>query len=160
MIIALPDRPLVVVFFAAVPGTTILETSARRTATGTTQTTGTTTTASGLPVRSSPELQGLRSLRACAFSSRAAHDEHGRGKWFAPDTAMAPVLAHLEGRQGPWFFLEGNMADHARRTGPALEAHFQLHAMAHRDGGEVSAPRRNSCLATEYKRPPWTCSKR
>ena len=50
-----PGRPLVAASCAAVPGTTIQTTSARRTATGTTPTTGTTTSASGSPARFPPE---------------------------------------------------------------------------------------------------------
>ena len=60
-----PGRPLVAVSSAAVPGTTIHRTSARPTATGTHQTTGTTTTASGWPERLSPEPPGSWSRRAC-----------------------------------------------------------------------------------------------
>ena len=40
----------------------------------------------------------VTALESVHFSSRAGHDDHGRGKWFAPDTAAAPVLAF--GRQG------------------------------------------------------------
>ena len=47
-----PDRPPVAGFCAAAPGTTNQGTSARRTATGTRQETGTTTTASASPARS------------------------------------------------------------------------------------------------------------
>ena len=46
-----PGRPRVAALSAAVPGTTIQTTSARRTATGPTPTTGTTTSASGSPGR-------------------------------------------------------------------------------------------------------------
>ena len=46
-----PDRPPVVGFSAAVPGTTNRGTHARRTATGTTPTTATTTSVSALPAR-------------------------------------------------------------------------------------------------------------
>ena len=60
-----PERPLVVVSSAAVPGTTIRRTSARPTATGTPPTTGTTTSTSGWPERLSPELSGSRSRQAC-----------------------------------------------------------------------------------------------
>ena len=41
----------------------------------------------------------VKALEGVHFSSRAAHEDHGRGKWFAPDTAAEPVLAL--GRQGP-----------------------------------------------------------
>ena len=60
-----PERPLVAVSSAAVPGTTIHRTSARPTATGTPPTTGTTTSPSGWPERLSPELSGSRSRQAC-----------------------------------------------------------------------------------------------
>jgi RNA-directed DNA polymerase len=60
-----PERPLVAVSSAAVPGTTIHRTSARPTATGTPPTTGTTTSVSGWPERLSPELSGSRSWQAC-----------------------------------------------------------------------------------------------
>jgi len=60
-----PERPLVGVSSAAVPGTTIHRTSARPTATGTPPTTGTTTSASGWPERLSPEPSGSWSRRAC-----------------------------------------------------------------------------------------------
>jgi RNA-directed DNA polymerase len=60
-----PERPLVGVLSAAVPGTTIHRTSARPTATGTPPTTGTTTSASGWPERLSPEPPGSWSRRAC-----------------------------------------------------------------------------------------------
>lgn len=55
-----PDRPPVAsVFCAAAPGTTNRGTSARRTATGTPQTTGTTTTGSGSPARPVARTAGL-----------------------------------------------------------------------------------------------------
>jgi RNA-directed DNA polymerase len=60
-----PERPLVGVSSAAVPGTTIHRTSARPTVTGTPPTTGTTTSASGWPERLSPEPSGSWSWRAC-----------------------------------------------------------------------------------------------
>jgi RNA-directed DNA polymerase len=60
-----PERPLVAVSSAAVPGTTIHRTSARPTATGTPPTTGTTTSVSVWPERLSPEPSGSRSRRAC-----------------------------------------------------------------------------------------------
>ena len=60
-----PERPLVAVSSAAVPGTTIHRTSARPTATGTPPATGTTTSASGWPERLLPELSGSRSRQAC-----------------------------------------------------------------------------------------------
>ncbi len=98
-----PERPPVSVFFAAVPGTTIRGTSARPTVTGTSQTTGTTGSASGSPERFSPEPLRSRSYRACTFTFRAVHDDHGWG----PCRAGRPIpLRHLswltyEGRQGP-----------------------------------------------------------
>ena len=60
-----PERPLVAVSSAAVPGTTIHRTSARPTATGTPPTTATTTSVSVWPERLSPELLGSRSRQAC-----------------------------------------------------------------------------------------------
>jgi RNA-directed DNA polymerase len=60
-----PERPLVAVSSAAVPGTTIHRTSARPTATGTPPTTGTTTSVSVWPERLSPEPSGSWSRRAC-----------------------------------------------------------------------------------------------
>ncbi len=45
-------------------------------------------------VRAYPQRKGER-----IEASRAVHDDRGRGKWFAPDTAAAPALAL--GRQGP-----------------------------------------------------------
>jgi hypothetical protein len=61
-----PGRSLVAASCAAVPGTTIQTTSAPRTATGTLPTTGTTTSASGSPVRFPPEPARSRWRRACA----------------------------------------------------------------------------------------------
>jgi RNA-directed DNA polymerase len=60
-----PERPLVAVSSAVVPGTTIHRTSARPTATGTPPTTGTTTSVSAWPERLSPEPSGSRSRRVC-----------------------------------------------------------------------------------------------
>ena len=60
-----PERPLVAVSSAAVPGTTIHRTSSRPTAIGTPPTIGTTTSASGWPERLSSELSGSWSRQAC-----------------------------------------------------------------------------------------------
>ena len=59
-----PGQPLIAVWFAAVPGTTIHRTSAPPTATGTPPTTGITTSASGSGVRFPPEPMRSRSRRA------------------------------------------------------------------------------------------------
>ena len=94
-----PGRPLVAVSSAAVPGTTIQTTSARRTATGTPPTTGTTTLASGSAARFPPEPARSRSRRARAkrpglsmMSTVGAHE--------APDTAAAPVLGDARAPTG------------------------------------------------------------
>ncbi|MCI0598265.1 MAG: reverse transcriptase/maturase family protein [Beijerinckiaceae bacterium] len=61
-----PGRPLVAMPCAAVPGTTIHRISAPPPATGTPQTTGTTTSASGLGARFPPEPERSRSRRESA----------------------------------------------------------------------------------------------
>jgi hypothetical protein len=60
-----PERSLVGVLSAVVPGTTIHWTSARPSAAGSPPTTGTTSSVSGWPERLSPEPSGSWSRRAC-----------------------------------------------------------------------------------------------
>ena len=91
-----PGRPLVAASFAAVPGTTIQTTSARRTATGTPPTTGTTTWVSGSPARFPPEPAPSRWRRVCAKRPGPSMMSTV-GAPTAPDTAAAPVLGDASG---------------------------------------------------------------
>jgi hypothetical protein len=60
-------------------------------------------------------------------SSRAVHDDHGRGKWFAPVTALVPVLGDVWAPAGAKVtFGSLTMSMNARRTGPAVEAHYRF----------------------------------
>jgi hypothetical protein len=66
-------------------------------------------------------------LAAVLGSSRAVHDDNGRGKWFAPVTALVPVLGDAcapAGAKVTFWSLPISM--NARRTGPAIEAHYRF----------------------------------
>ena len=100
LVLSKPERSLVVGSSAAAPGTTIRGTSAPRTATGTTQTTGTTMSASGWPERLSPEPPGSRSRRACMLRS-GPFMTSGRRWWNIDRRQSGACLGPPGGRQAP-----------------------------------------------------------
>lgn len=86
--------------------------------------------ASGSAERFSPEPVRLRSHRACTFTFRTVHDDHGRGprRDGRPIPLRTLSWSTYEGRQGPQVFGSRriSVSDQARKTGPALEAHYQF----------------------------------